>query len=159
MRICRRCKQEKDLTSYYFYAPGKLRNICKKCERNTHNKYMKTKHGIAVNRASGIKWRSENKEYHATQGREWWLKNRYGISQNSYDSILKDQDGVCKICGLVNTKGKRLAVDHDHKTGLVRGLLCGKCNTGLGSYNDNVELLEKAIWYLYYTRQNTLTNG
>jgi len=71
---------------------------------------------------------------------------RYGITIDIYDSMLKNQNGVCKICG---KKDKRLlSVDHDHKTGKVRGLLCNKCNFALGYADDNPERLRDMARYL-----------
>jgi hypothetical protein len=68
--------------------------------------------------------------------------------------MLQEQGGVCAICKQPPTgkwKGKystRLAVDHDHATGAVRGLLCGRCNGGLGNFSDNMETMHKAMLYL-----------
>ena len=79
-------------------------------------------------------------------------KNRYGISIAEYDALFSSQNGNCKICGRSQKDQKRkLAVDHDHKTGKVRGLLCDKCNKGLGQFEDNIELFQKAIEYLKKT--------
>jgi hypothetical protein len=77
---------------------------------------------------------------------------RYGIDPERYEEINNNQDGKCAICGCdysIERKGKkcRLAIDHDHSTGAVRGLLCSKCNTGIGCL-FNIELLSKAISYL-----------
>lgn len=64
------------------------------------------------------------------------------------EQLTKKQDGLCGICvGNFNYKRKRV-IDHDHKTGQIRGLLCYKCNTGLGFFNDEVDLLERAIHYI-----------
>lgn len=83
------------------------------------------------------------------------MKRLYGISLEDYEKILVSQNGVCYIClGLEPTKtrtgkeGKRLAVDHDHKTGKIRGLLCSQCNKLLGNAKDSIEILEKCIEYL-----------
>ena len=64
--------------------------------------------------------------------------------------LINGHSGLCDICGSNKAGfGKRgFCVDHDHKTGIVRGMLCQKCNIGLGNFNDNIELLEKAIKYL-----------
>lgn len=69
--------------------------------------------------------------------------------------MLKDQNGVCKICNKPETtvdkrNGKTidLSIDHDHKTGVVRGLLCSKCNKGIGYFNDNPELIIVAANYI-----------
>ena len=75
------------------------------------------------------------------------LKTKFGMTLDDYLRILKNQGGVCAICG-GSQSGRRLAVDHDHSTGKVRGVLCSKCNTVLGQARDSTEILEKAICYL-----------
>lgn len=75
------------------------------------------------------------------------LKKAYGLTQEGYDAMLEEQGGVCAICG-ASPNGKNLAVDHDHVTGKVRGLLCFKCNYGLGYFQDSRDLLAKASEYL-----------
>jgi hypothetical protein len=75
------------------------------------------------------------------------LKLRYGITPEEYDELLVSQNGVCAICGEECSTGRRLSVDHDHETGRVRGLLCSKCNYGIG-HLKTVENLERAIDYL-----------
>lgn len=74
----------------------------------------------------------------------------YGITLEDYNEKLIEQNNKCKICNQENTFDRYgvLAVDHDHSTGKIRGLLCYKCNVGLGNFNDNKQLLEKAINYL-----------
>jgi hypothetical protein len=64
--------------------------------------------------------------------------------------LREAQDGKCAICGVHEAYAprKRLAVDHDHRTGAIRGLLCGNCNVGLGQFKDSPELLAAAIRYL-----------
>jgi len=79
-------------------------------------------------------------------------RNNCGVSE--YERLFEVQQGRCMICGRQeghrNQYGKscRLAVDHDHTTGKVRGLLCNNCNRGLGRFKDSIELLEAAIRYL-----------
>ena len=61
--------------------------------------------------------------------------------------IYRDANGLCAICGAA--RGKRNhALDHDHATGRLRGILCGPCNAGIGMFRDNIDLLRKAIEYL-----------
>lgn len=75
------------------------------------------------------------------------LKAKYGITLEQYDQMFNKQGGVCAICGRP-PKIRRLAVDHDHKTGIVRGLLCFRCNYGLGFWKDDKQLLGAALTYL-----------
>ena len=77
------------------------------------------------------------------------LKRNYGIMLAQFEAMLKEQAGVCKICASgPRTKGRSLAVDHCHETGNVRGLLCIKCNRGLGQLGDNEFGIRRAIRYL-----------
>lgn len=77
----------------------------------------------------------------------YWLAREYQITFEDFKELFKKQDGKCKICGLTQDI-KRLAIDHDHKTKKIRGLLCDKCNRGLGHFNDDISMLELAIKYL-----------
>jgi hypothetical protein len=72
----------------------------------------------------------------------------YGLPRGAYARLHAAQGGRCSICRLATGASKRLAVDHDHVTGEVRGLLCGPCNTMLGRYRDSPEILRRAIAYL-----------
>lgn len=82
-----------------------------------------------------------------------YLRRTYGISADQYDTMFEGQLGVCKLCGsegfvMKETHKLRLVVDHCHKDGHVRGLLCHNCNRALGLLKDNTETLNKAIAYL-----------
>jgi len=82
----------------------------------------------------------------------------YGITQTDYDQLYVAHDGRCAICRQIETRIKNsrvkwIAVDHDHKTNEVRGLLCHQCNVGIGSFKDDVELLEAAVRYLRGTQR------
>jgi len=79
--------------------------------------------------------------------REYLLRHRYGIGQADVDELLAAQGGVCAICGAADPKH----VDHDHRTGRVRGILCFNCNGGLGQFRDSPEFLAGAITYLKVT--------
>jgi hypothetical protein len=72
------------------------------------------------------------------------------MTLEDFNTKLTAQGGVCELCGENNTRDKHgvMAVDHNHETGAIRGLLCFKCNSALGNFNDNKELLMKAINYL-----------
>ncbi len=74
---------------------------------------------------------------------------KYNITTKEYNFLFNIQDGRCKICNTHQTLlNKKLVVDHCHKTGHVRGLLCNSCNSGLGFFKDNRRSLERAIEYL-----------
>lgn len=97
-------------------------------------------------------WRAANLE----RVKEGYLRRLYGISLAEYQALLDKQGGSCGICKgppMGRSNGVYYHVDHDHQTGEVRGLLCSNCNTALGLFRDDVELLQKAIAYL--TRPTT----
>lgn len=81
---------------------------------------------------------------------------RPGLTLVEYRTLLKRQGGKCAICGNINENGRRLAVDHDHKTRNVRGLLCHNCNSALGFAKDSPKILDKMIHYLMETPKKIL---
>lgn len=94
------------------------------------------------------KWKRDNPEKDILCRRKSMLKRRYGVTLEQYDRMLEEQNGVCAICGGVNKGGWRLAVDHDHDTGKVRGLLCQNCNRRVGELENNPTLFRSTINYL-----------
>lgn len=82
--------------------------------------------------------------------RKYKIKCKYGLKILDYELMFKKQNGLCAICCKNNNK-KLLSVDHCHDTLIIRGLLCTKCNIGLGYFNDDVNLLNKAVLYLNNT--------
>lgn len=119
---CRMCGQDKDSSAF---DPG--RRQCKEC-RNLRKR--------------------PNRQ--GRKGRAYRFQYNYGITIEQYDQMIIDQNGVCKMCkrpgsGRWNNK---LVVDHCHVTGKIRGLLCDKCNKGLGQFEDKIEVLEAAVQYL-----------
>lgn len=83
------------------------------------------------------------------QRRKHSLKTIYGITLEDYDNLYNNQEGKCAICSRHQTELKRpLSVDHCHKSGIIRGLLCDNCNMSLGLLKDNIETLQQAIKYL-----------
>tara|TARA_R110002153_G_scaffold1367_4_gene7050 strand:- start:460 stop:729 length:270 start_codon:yes stop_codon:yes gene_type:complete len=79
------------------------------------------------------------------------LRHRYGIELEEYDKMLEEQGGLCYICEEPPGKSP-LSVDHCHKDGTIRGLLCHNCNHGLGKFKDNIVLMYRAITYLLKER-------
>lgn len=89
----------------------------------------------------------ERDQYWTPRGLDNVLRRNFGITAEQYDAMLIKQKGVCAICSSKH-KTMRLSVDHCHKTGKVRGLLCGRCNTGIGMLADSVKLVTAAKIYL-----------
>lgn len=89
----------------------------------------------------------KKRQYDREHKREYKKRHRaqrYGITVEEYNKMLEEQNGVCKICG----SNEKLCIDHDHKTGEVRAILCSKCNSAIGLMNEDTNLFEKAIAYL-----------
>jgi hypothetical protein len=81
-------------------------------------------------------------------GRNTAYRNLYGMTARQYEQMSIQQNGLCSICGRPNPDGRRLFVDHNHKTEKFRGLLCRKCNLGLGFFDDDCGLLQSACAYI-----------
>lgn len=173
-KICRRCKQEQPSGNFGVnpkYSDG-LQSYCKVCQREYSKQNYKENRDIRlkqtaeyakthpeVRRKAVRKYRSSlTPEQRSTLYRRCDLLRNFGLTPIEYEKIFESQDGVCAICKRICSSGRRLAVDHCHMTGRVRGLLCSRCNLGIGQFNDSVELLEAAIEYLgsreAYTRQS-----
>jgi hypothetical protein len=98
--------------------------------------------------------RAYGKEYNKKyphKRREIKLRNKYGVSLEEYDRMVCRQGNRCAICKSEPTDrelGAKLYIDHDHRTGKVRGLLCSDCNHGLGMFRDEIARLQQAVRYL-----------
>ena len=137
MKWCTRCGQYKPKNSDFTHSTQSkdgLLSVCKKChkERKKENPLHKV-------------WE------HATR-----IKKTYGITLIQFDELLKKQNGNCALCkkpldiimGSNKRKARKPAIDHNHKTGKIRGLLHGKCNSGLGLFDEDIEKLQHAVEYL-----------
>ena len=129
-KICSKCHEQKFMSAFHRNKaqPDGYANQCKPCFSTTESaSYTRTKR----------------------RHKDSALRRKFGITHDEYDLMLLKQDNECAICRRKPRNGeKSLVVDHDHKTGVVRGLLCGKCNTSLGTFGDSIEGLERAITYL-----------
>jgi hypothetical protein len=143
-------------------APG-LTKTCTKCRldkpRAEFSKHAVAKGGVTSRckpcAATAARARNAaNPERLAVINRRSKLKRAFGISLEQYDAMLAAQGGRCGICGTGEPTGKRgilgpvFHVDHCHKTGKIRGLLCASCNPALGAFGDSAERLAAAIAYL-----------
>lgn len=131
--ICRDClkiKNRKDYEILKSEKPKQLQEVRKKSDRKRYNS-------------------PKRKQYRKKYSRQFYLMRTYNITLEDYEELKSQQNNRCAICG-GKGKGKReiLDVDHDHKTGKVRGLLCGKCNSGLGMLQNNLGILKAAVMYL-----------
>ena len=96
------------------------------------------------------KWCSNLCKVRTTRNsRKWMLKYDYGLSLEQYDQMYQDQCGQCKIC---NKVVQTLVVDHNHITNQVRGLLCANCNSGLGMFHDDYNVVKRAVEYLTHVK-------
>jgi DNA-binding sugar fermentation-stimulating protein len=91
---------------------------------------------------------SEKRRAVAERAHFYNLRAKYGVSRMDFELMEMRQGGLCAICKKPCSVGQRLGVDHCHETGKIRGLLCRKCNVGLGFFMDNPRLLQAAIVYL-----------
>ena len=145
-KVCTKCEAAKPVTEYHKNAKNKdgLTYYCKSCVCITNKERYESDPDRKKKRA---KW------YRPEAARNDHLLRTFGLTAEQYNTMSKSQGGVCKICGCAETalyKGtvRNLAIDHCHDTGKVRGLLCQKCNTSIGRFNDDPELLQKAVDYL-----------
>ena len=145
MKTCNKCGAEKPNSDYYRYGKRDgsfgLRTSCKSCERKANKKWQQNNREKTVKVSQ--KWYWKNKEKTRASARY----RKYGITQEDFDYLLKEQNKSCAICK-VSFENQTPHVDHDHDTGYVRGLLCSKCNTGIGLLQDCLITLGQAKDYL-----------
>lgn len=133
---CSTCREMKPPSSFYVRSdrPRGRKASCKACSAPSTKQVRQ--------------WRESNPEK-AALGRKRERVQIYKLSVEEYDEMLERQDGVCAIC-LTDEPGGQGAwhIDHNHETGKVRGLLCTRCNLGLGYFRDNQASLKRAMAYL-----------
>lgn len=138
-RVCVECKESKRLKQFDYCKTCKYerKNVCISCLRFKKTKYLESNMGDAT--------------LTETRSRDSMLKINYGINIEEYNKMFLEQGGNCKICKIHQSElNKRLAVDHCHESGKVRGLLCAKCNTGIGLLQEDISILAEAIKYLVF---------
>lgn len=178
MKFCRGCNKEKAISEFTRDRWGKngLKSRCRSCltaqkrearHRNPIPNRRACKRWAAKNpelvKAYGLKYREANREKVNACARRWRLNPRnrnrckflgkkaclkkYGLTPEQYDERCLAQGNRCAVCK-ESDKGQRLSVDHCHRTGRVRGLLCRSCNTALGLLKEKSSLFLKAVEYL-----------
>lgn len=145
VKNCSCCKKVKPFSEFgnnKKAANGK-QSWCKLCMIEKVKRWQKKNY--EKYRADGKAWQEANAEKLKQYRRRYDLRKKYGLTEAQYEELFVRQGGRCAIC---NTKPKRIVVDHCHSTGIVRGLLCGNCNVGLGHFGHDLERLQKAQDYL-----------
>ena len=123
--------------------------MSKKSKREYDKQYYKNNRERILKRNK--QWSKNNRECNRKSVSKHYFANKYikyGFSHEGWLEMWENQDGKCAICGKSFNKPSDACVDHNHKTGQNRGLLCRKCNFGLGYFNDNLKLMIKAMEYL-----------
>lgn len=152
MKICNKCNIEKPLTEFHssklkYKANDGKRPTCKLCRRMYDPKWWQQNREKACEISK--KWQRRNPDATKRNSKNQNLKWNYGITLDHFNKMCLEQGDTCAICKKDNSQfTKTLFVDHCHKTGKIRGLLCKKCNSGLGFLGETVEDLERAIEYL-----------
>ena len=129
----------------------KQRKVRRDMRYQTDPEYRQRHNTLSNNRVNKLlQTNASYKERFKANVRNKALQYKYGITTEIYDRILLKQNKRCKICGSCSPgkKYKHFQVDHDHKTGKVRGLLCHTCNKGLGCFKEDMNVLLKAVKYM-----------
>lgn len=163
--VCKCCGSYEKYVSTSNCAPCTIK---KGLEKLNNDELMKPYRTKEKNKQRLGKWRGENQEKYKKQYnnevakqrckdyyrnnkdnvKNTYLQTNYGITLEHYNTLLELQEEKCKICNKKCPTRKSLAVDHNHDTGKIRGLLCKNCNIGLGMFFDNIDFLESAVVYL-----------
>jgi hypothetical protein len=163
---CTKCGEEKSEDAFAFRSPGVRHRWCRDCvSEYSAARYASRPDVQTATRARAKVWRKANPDKAARQvrlrrqrmrienparldalRRKQLLAWRYGLTVEEYDALWAAQGERCSICREVPLK--RISVDHCHITGRVRGLLCTRCNFGIGNLRDDPDFLQRAIEYL-----------
>jgi hypothetical protein len=145
VKKCSKCGEEKPETEFNKNKRNQdgLDYWCRKCYSNYRQQPENKRHQAAASKERNQK--PENKFRAMNRHR----KRKYDLTNEQYNRMSEEQNGCCIICGKHQSELKQpLGVDHDHRTGKNRGLLCKKCNFGIGYFDENINSLENAIIYL-----------
>ncbi len=146
--LCSACR--KVLHKSQFWSKGKdrregvVRGVCKSCVRQRHRGGCKPKR---VRRSRPKTARPETPFWWAPKEISDQTLERYGLTREALSEMISRQGFCCAICSVGGDK-MRMVIDHDHKTGFVRGLLCPKCNMGIGNLRDDASVIKNAAKYI-----------
>lgn len=141
---CRDCGLTKGIGEFPIQRGGRLGRhpVCKRCRAAQERRRYQRDRVAILERARTDDRRKERVRWRA-------LERKYGLSKHDHHSMWVAQRGCCAICGV---RHERLVVDHDHRSGVVRGLLCVGCNFAVGELRDDPALCDAAARYLQGSR-------
>jgi len=155
-KTCTKCGVKRPLLEFYAHRGTRdgRATYCSPCQRAAAADRRAADSSL-TKLANDLRARRPGAKAEASaRNRRWWLR-QYGLTGEQYDQLLNEQGGLCAICRRPERNmdartgdPRRLSVDHCHKTGAVRGLLCGPCNRGLGSFDDDPDNFDRAAAYL-----------
>ncbi len=143
---CSVCRTVQVLDAFSLDTYKKLgrHTTCRTCNRTRSRAWMEKNRDRAR-----IAKAAYNRSHPDVKRRSCWREKGINITTQEYYEMVQTQGGRCLICTRhEDVLTRRLAVDHDHQTGRIRGLLCGSCNSALGFFNENINALEAAVQYL-----------
>lgn len=140
MRMCTVCKTAKPFEDFYDGLKSKKQRY------STNKKYLHSR----CKECDHARVRIYHKDNKQRLRKQMLIRHRfreYGLTEEQYNNMVLSQNNLCAICNNPS-KNKALAIDHNHKTGEVRGLLCQNCNLAIGLFKENIIIFNKAIEYL-----------
>lgn len=171
-KICSKCKEEKSLSAYHkdSYAKDGKSPCCKNCHSlrkygRPHNeirsKYKSIEFEDGTKLCTKCNLAKPKDDFYFVTHKNCYksyckicennvrFKRIYNLSDKEFDDVmLRKENNKCEICGNENANGKQLHLDHNHDTGKVRGVLCTNCNLSIGLLKEDIDKLEKIIYYL-----------
>ena len=140
-KTCTKCEIQKPISEFHKNKAKKsgLCCWCRQCKYESYKNWLRT---------HKKQRKDQSARYYKTKGRANSTRRLYG-NDIDYDRMYAEQNGCCAICNTHQSKlARRLHVDHNHETKIVRSLLCHNCNIGLGHFRHSKDLLNDAINYL-----------
>lgn len=146
MKECRTCPGLKPLSEFNLDPRTKdgRKGQCRSCTSAAAKEYRNRPEQKEKVAARIRKARQANAEHYRQYQKNWKLAKRYGLARDQYDRMVEEAGGVCPVCG----EEAELVVDHNHRTKIVRGMVCNKCNQAIGLMRDKSKLMRQAAEWL-----------
>ncbi len=153
-KICGCCKESKSISEFGMHKCSRdgLRAYCKPCWNSYKHKWRlanREKHDQHARRKRerDQDWKSRDPLQFNIKQRIYRLRREYGLTEEQFQAMIVENEGRCRCCGKVPGP-EGWGIDHDHKTGEIRGLVCKSCNAGIGLLGDTLERVQLAVDYL-----------